>query len=228
MAPAAPVMPPPPALLPGPTCPVDRWEAQQRAAAPSRNEPIFGGSYRERLRAGGQHAFQRAFDVGLMPKNMRQECSDVYSGQGDQMWNGMGQMQANDYCGAPMQSHYQQVPMEHMMSMPPQQMYPGAGPIFEPPQPMQPMLPQMPPMQMVPLMQAEQSPHMAQMPQPAMQALTPTASSSYGSTPTEMDSVRAECMAIVMPQDSPFFPVDKDLLALQLKASAELCNCYED
>jgi hypothetical protein len=50
-----------------------------------------GTSYRERLRAGGREAFQRAFGVGLMPKTMRQEamnCSDMQFPRPDATFNG--------------------------------------------------------------------------------------------------------------------------------------------
>merc|ERR1719491_744974 len=68
--------PPPPPVPPAPTCqallgPQQSWELS-RGAAPLLPEQGFT-SYREKLRAGGRGAFQRAFDVGLMPKSMKQE-----------------------------------------------------------------------------------------------------------------------------------------------------------
>merc|ERR1719162_2176832 len=122
----APVMPPPP-VMPAP--------AYQEQGFPS---------YRERLRAGGRGAFQRAFDIGLMPKNMKQEGqtgSSMSYGDANQMWTGAGQMQSNDYA---YQAQYQ-------MPMPSQQM-----PLMMPHMAMQ-----QPSTQMLP-MQGEQSPQMGQ------------------------------------------------------------------
>lgn len=221
----APAGPPPPPMMPAPI------------AAPQFQEAGFG-SYRERLRAGGRGAFQRAFDVGLVPKNMKQDwngvqmpstpaqgmllqsaeghnCSQMsYDGSHGQMWNGTGQMQqSNDYCGYAMQAPQMQMQMLPQMAV--QQ-----------------------PMQMMPMQQGEASPVTPQMamPQPQMQMQLPpmamsqpqTPSSSGYNTPTSSDSVRAECMAILMPQASQFFPCDQDLLAAQLRASAESQQRYED
>jgi len=204
----APVGPPPPPLL-APSC--QEQMEPPRAAAPAQVEQGFS-SYRERLRAGGRGAFQRAIGAGLMPKNMKQEWNGMqmqsppaqcglsqqtkewastgmtmpYGGV-DQMWSGAGQMQSNDYCGVPMPTQYpcvQQVPMQMLPQMAMQQ----------------------PTMQMVPMAQGEQSPQMhmpqmqmsqMQMPQMPMQQMqmpqmgmspvqTPTASGQ--STPTGMQT----------------------------------------
>lgn len=188
----APVMPPPPPVLPAPVC-QDPWESA-RATAPPLPEPSFG-SYRERLRAGGRGAFQRAFDAGLMPSNMKQEWNTMqmpsasaqgmlsqsqevqsgstmqYGAVGDahQMWSGAGQMQSNDYCGVPMQAQYQCVQQANhtemqMTAMSGQQLVAPVS-MQQSQMPMQ-MLPQMAvqqPVQMVQMQQGEQSPQMSQM-----------------------------------------------------------------
>lgn len=236
----APVVPPPPPLMPAPACQAAQahWEPPRAMGQP---EPAFG-SYRERLRAGGRGAFQRAFDIGLVPKNMKQEWmtngTDAnngamgmpYGGDAQQMWN--GQVQSSDYGGMAMQAQYpyvQQVPQQSPM------------PVQMMPQPqMQPQMQQ--PMQMMPMASGDQSPQMGQLqlPQMAMQQMAmqqsqmpsmgmsqaPTPTSSGASTPSGVESVRSECMAILMPQASQF-SCDNDLLAAQLKASAD-CQCYED
>lgn len=247
----APVAPPPPPSMPAPACQAPQEQCEPpRAAALMLPEQAFP-SYRERLRAGGRGAFQRAYDAGFIPKGMKQEWnsgqtahgvlpqqSDVHNGSsmpyGDsqQMWNGAGQMQSNDYSSTPMQPQYpcmQQVQQPQMMV---------------------PMLPQMAVQQPMQMPQGDHSPmSQVQMPQMQNQALqlpqmamsqvhTPTASgastptgwlTSGQSTPTEIDmAVRAECMAILqMPQSSQFFPVDQEMLAAQLKASAD-SQRYED
>lgn len=217
----APVLPPPPPMMPAPC---------QEQLIPQ--EAAFG-SYRERLRAGGRGAFQRAFDAGFVPRNMKQDwisqstdmqqgavaMSYASVGDGQQMW-GAGQMQSTDYCGMSMQAQYQcmqQVPQQP--SMPMQMMS-------------QPQMQQ--PVQMVSMGSGDQSPSMSQMQMPQMQiplqlphlavsqTQTPTPSVSGDSTPTEIDSVRSECMAILGQ-----FPCDNNLLAAQLKASAD-CQRYED
>lgn len=203
-------------------------------------------SYRERLRAGGRGAFQRAFDVGLLPKNMKEapNSSMPYAAVGDsqQMWSGAGQMQSNDFCGMSMQQQQYQciqqvVPpspeMQHMTALPVQ------SPMQQPQ--MSVMMPQMAmQQQVVSLAQGEQSPQMAQMqmtqmpvaqmqlPQMSTASGEQTPTSNGASTPTEIeDWCRRECMGILTSQTSQFFPCDQDLLAAQLKASAD-CQRYED
>jgi len=268
---AAPVGPPPPPLLPAPGCQAPQEQCEPpRAAAMMHPEQGFT-SYRERLRAGGRGAFQRAYDAGFVPKNMKQEWGSAQtahgglpqqqqemqhgygaSGDSQQMWNGAGQVQNNDYYGAPMQSQYQcmqqqvQQPQVMVQSMMLPQMAVQQPQMVPMPQdightPMNQM--QMPQMQ-VPQMPAQP----LQLPQMAMsQCHTPTASGEstptgwplqqavYGnlgtptdsgaSTPTEM--ARRECMAVLMPQTSQFFPCDQATLAAQLQASAD-CQRYED
>lgn len=236
------------------------------AAAP---EQAFG-SYRDRLRAGGQGAFQRAFDAGFVPRSMKQEWGGMhmppaashgellqqemqsgaamsYTGAGDcnQMWSGAGHMQSDSW-GGPMQTQYQCVQQAPQFETQGLQMVPPVS-MQSQQMPMQ-MLPQMAvqqPMQMMPMAQGEQSPQMSQMymsqmpvqqmpqpqmqlPQMAMSQAPPTASGE--STPTGMqtpaESVRSECMAILMPQASQFH-CDSDMLAAQLQASAD-CQRYED
>lgn len=246
----APSMPPPPPMQAAPTCQDPRWEPP-RAAAPQCE--AFAGSYRERLRAGGRAAFQRGFDAGFVPKSMKQDWSQmpqttsqgvlshpqevqnasaVQYGDNQQMWNGAGQMQNNEYYYVPVQApQFQQGSYSQEMAMQQPQMAMQ--------QPQMQMLPQMAmqqPMQMMPMAQGEQSPQLSQcnvmqMPSMAMQSMpqTPTASSSGYSTPmSEVDNVRAECMAMLMPQASQFCPVDRDQLVAQLKAAAVDQSEYED
>lgn len=192
----------------------------------------------------------------LSQQDLQTGMTMPYGGVGDshQMWSGAGQMQSSDYCGVPMATQYPCAPqspeLQHMAQMSAQQMMPMQQQQQMMPM-QQPMLPQMAmqqPMQMVPMAQGELSPQMhmqqqmqmsqmqmpqmplqqMQMPQMAMSPVqTPTASGE--STPTGMqtpaESVRSECMAILMPQASQ---LNCDMLAAQLQASAEQCNCYED
>lgn len=188
-------------------------------AMPTMFEPTV--SYRERLRAGGRAAFQRAIDAGLVPKNMKQEwCATQPSamansyqefqnnnmgmqygslGDGQQMWNAMGQAQTGN-C-------WQQVQM------------PMQAPTFAPHHHMQPQMavPMMSQMQPQPAQVQAQVP-MFEMPMCQMQV--PPQAQSCESTPTDFD----RCMAICMPQTAQF---DKDLMAAQLKAAAD-CQRYED
>lgn len=141
-----------------------------------------------------------------------------------------------------MQSQYPQTPeMQQAMAaqMTGQQMV-APVPVQQSQMQVQQMLPQMAvqqPMQMMSMGQGEQSPQqlaqqMQQLPPLAMsqvQMQTPT--SSGQSTPTSIDSVRSECMAILglgMPASSQFPCVDQNaVLAEQLRASAD-CQRYED
>jgi len=177
-------------------------------------------SYRERLRAGGRGAFQRAIDAGLAPKAMKQEWSGLqassgpaqgflpqqldchsaammqYSttGDGQQIWNGIGQMQSNGGWCSPMNQPQMQSQQPYM----PQQMMSQSMPQQMPPQVFQ---------DQVQMMQGGASPHLAQMVAPQMQA--------------HLDS----CMANAMPQAGQ---QDQEFMALQLKAAAELQQCYQD
>lgn len=75
-------------------------------------------------------------------------------------------------------------------------------------------------------MHLPQLPHM-DLPQTPMSYMsgeqTPMSHISGASTPSDID----RCMAIVMPTASQLV-CDRDLMALQLKAAAELQQCYED
>jgi hypothetical protein len=193
-------------------------------------EPTFT-SYREKLRAGGRGALQRAIDCGLMPKNMKQDwtlqgavthmngimqqpdgqhCSGVSSpvaytpsAGSAPAWNMEGTVQQGEFW--PEQQHQQ---MTTQLPNPQMQM------------PFAPCLPQY-------TQQVQQ--HTLQMPQVglaqmhvqpmqmAQTQLTPVGDS----TPTEFD----RCMAIVMP-DMSQLPCDKDVMAAQLRAAAD-CR-YED
>lgn len=255
----APVGPPPPPLMPAPVC-QDQWEGA-RATGPLLAEPAFG-NYRERLRAGGRGAFQRAIDAGFVPKNMKQEwgamqmssanaqgmlssAADVHSGgnmsygvgDSQQMWGGAGQMAGSDYCGVALQQQYSQDYCGMQMQAPPTPDMMPMGQQIAPPMSTQTplMLPQMAvqqpmqqQMQMMP-MQGDQSPmQMAQMSMPVTPMAVPQTptTASGDTTPVGIDHVQRECMAILMPQTSQF-PCDKDILAAQLKASAD-CQRYED
>jgi len=183
-------------------------------------------SYRERLRAGGRGAFQRALDAGIVPKSMKQEWNGLqassapaqgflpkpqpegqgtnamqYSTLGDsqQMWNGTGQMQSNDGWCSPMN----QPQMQSQQPFVAQQMMS---------QSMQ--VPQQMPQQMmlqVPMPQDQVQQHAQMM---------PTAQSGESNQMAQM-------MAIVMPQAGQF-PCDRELMAAQLQAAAADCQCYED
>jgi len=173
---------------------------------------------------------------------------------GQQMWMGAEQMQNNQCWGTPVeQAQYQYMPQvpqgqpQHMqmsMQMPyammaePQQMASmnldeQSLQVLQMQQPQQLQLPQMQGTQLewpqTPMSQMQTgTPTMSAQgnltPMSQMQTATPTMSMMSGeSTPSEMD----RCMAIVMPQTQQF-QCDKDLMALQLKAAAELQQCYED
>lgn len=246
----APVMPPPPPTAAAPVymqAPQEHFQPPRMAAQMMPEQPFV--SYRERLRAGGRGAFQRAYDAGIVPRGMKQDWNSAQSatqqrdmqqgGYGDsqQMWSGHGQMQQQDYYGAPMPPQYQCM---QQVQQPQQGMT---------------MLPQMAVQQpqMMPMAQGEQSPmsmqlqqmQMAQMnqqlqlqlPQMAMSGnATPTASgastpmSGY-STPIDNEHVRRECMAMLagaLPQTSQGFgECDQAALAAQLQAAAS-CERYED
>jgi len=233
---AAPVLPPPPPMLPAQACrqrEQEQWESFRNMAQP---EQSVYGSYRERLRAGGRNAFQRAYDAGLVPKNMKNQEWTPQShemqigatgmpynamGDGNQMWNSAVQMQSTDYCGMQMQPQYQcmqQVQMQPQMQQPMQMLSMPAGD----------QSPQMGQMNMTPMAMSQMQ---MQMPPMALSQVqtpvnTPASTASGDSTPTELMSVRSECMAILMPQASQF-PCNNDMLAAQLKEMAA-DQRYED
>lgn len=187
-----------------------------------------GPSYREKLRAGGRGAFQRAFDIGLMPKTMKQPMTqewgtaqaqpsldlqgmlsqqDVQSGMmmpcmtgGDaqQMWTGTTQMQGNEYWYVPVEQPHMQAPCAYTQQVP----------MMQPPQPLE-------------LLQMSQQPVL---PMPAQGMMQPQdmMQATPDSTPTEFQ----RCMAIVMPQSADLAR-DNALMAAQLQAVAD-CQCYED
>lgn len=76
---SASVVPPPPPGAP-PMLPVAACQSRldqlelSRMMSPPLSEPTFT-SYRERLRASGRCAFQRAYDIGLLPKAMKQDAA---------------------------------------------------------------------------------------------------------------------------------------------------------
>lgn len=210
---AQPLVPPPPQFLPAPAC------QEQQPPTMTMMDPS-ATSYRERLRAGGRGAFQRALDAGLAPKAMKQEWNGLTApsapaqgflpkqldcqsasimqypgtGEGQQIWNGTGQMQSNDGWCSPVNQPQMQLQQPYM----PQQMMSQPMPQQLPPQVFQ---------DQVQLMHGGESPHAAQMAAPQMQA---DASS---------------CPANTMP---PAEQQDLEFMALQLKAAAELQQCYQD
>lgn len=204
-------------------------------------------SYRDRLRAGGQGAFQRAIGVGLMPKAMKQEMNaaaqsfvpqqpEVQCNMGfqyetgvddEQMWNGA---HGGDWYGNPTSQYVQQMapqPLEvqtgMLMSSQPyepqmQQIQMYSQMPFETAPLMGGQLCDMQCMQMAPTVQGEQSPQSLQ-----MQSLQVTATPMNGHD-KQADIDR--CMAIIMPQAAQF-ACDKEVMAAQLQAAAN-CQCYED
>lgn len=200
------------------------------------------GSYREMLRAGGRGALQRGIDAGLMPKAMKQDWSamprSTAPAQGflcqqpqvqqdtmmpyamaedsQQMWNGVGQMQGSDCWDA---SYNQaQMPMESMYAQQFQQQHDPTVMQYQ----MMPQMAMQDPAQMLQMPQCEQSPMCGNMcnmplelPQMAMSQVQLSPIASGESTPA------FSCMS--EPE-----PCDADLMALQLRAAAELNQCYED
>merc|ERR1712232_763876 len=96
---AAPTIPPPPLppMLPAQACQrnQDSWDLPR--STPPSAEPYFT-SYREKLRAGGRGALQRAFDAGLVPKSMKQDTGC----QPEMHANSGYQHQLGTPCGTPM------------------------------------------------------------------------------------------------------------------------------
>jgi len=222
--------------------------------------PAFGGSYRERLRAGGRGALQRSAEAGLVPRatpgpdwaaydqgymahqsglqngtamdyGMRTDSQLLYSGQ--------EQMPSDEFWGtsmnSPQYSHIQQGPMQEVPDFYQQQMVP---------QPQELLLPLMlrnhseapSMMQMGSMTPHGQTPQMGPM-TAQMGPMTPHMPWMQMQVPQmELGNLGerspAECMAIVMPGAGQFpgstVPIDKDLMELQLKAAAELQQCYED
>lgn len=202
-----------------------------------------GASYRERLRAGGQGAFQRAFDIGLMPKQMKNDWNgarpseiqgmlpqqtDMQSnmmmpcmagGDTQQAWHGTGQMQNHDYWYVPvdqpqMSTHCPYTEQVSMAQMPQtQDMYQMTMPDHQ-------SMMAMPDQQPV-LAMPDQQPMLTMPPQAMLQQpMMPT-------TPMNDEATDFQrCLAIIMP-DAAQVPCDKDLLAAQLRAVAD-CQCYED
>lgn len=203
---ASPHLPPPPPFHSA----APQEQQQPTTTTMAMLEPM-GASYRERLRAGGRGAFQRALDAGLMPKNMKQEWNGQHSssaaaqgflpkqqpegqsggvmqysalGDSQQMWNG-----SNDGWCSPMG----QAQMQPQQAYAPQQMM------------QQQMAQQM--LIQVPQQQAQQPAQMMlQMPTPQEQVQQPVQ---------------------MMPQAAQF-QGDTELMALQLKAAAEMNQCYQD
>jgi len=225
----------------------EQWTMQAQAvptgALLAPREQGFG-SYREMLRAGGRGALQRGIDAGLMPKSMKQDWSAMPKSSapaqgflcqqpqvqpetmmpyamGDdsqQMWNAMGQMQGTDCWDT--SYNLSQMPMESMYAQQFQQHDPT---VMQQPHMQYQMMPQMAmqdPSQMLQMPQCDQSAQMCNMPlelpQMAMAQVQMSPTASGESTPA------FSCMS------EPQEPCDADLMALQLRAAAELNQCYED
>lgn len=222
--------PPPPPVMPMLEC----------EAAPS---------YRDRLRAGGQGAFQRAFDRGLVPRSMKNEWSmaqptdmqNVYSQQPDgqsgnymqcmagsdsqQNWSGSG----HNYWYVPMEQSQMSAPCSFTQQAPIEQHHMSTPCSYAPQMPLEQ---QHMYNQQAPLEQAQMSAQctypqqqqtLVQLP-PAAMAQPPQIPQMP--TPTMSDATPTDLMSIIMPQSAQF-PCDRDLMAAQLKAAAS-CQCYED
>jgi hypothetical protein len=222
---------PPPSLAPVPLMP-----------APSCHH-LGGSNYRERLRAGGREAFQRAYNAGLMPKAMKQD--GMY---GSDSWMGRHQFSQNNTpvsspmsyssvadghavwdsaaAAAPTQNaDYWPNQMEHAQMLDRPQMMSNFGASHD----TQQIIPQFQQaqfqqawnavaMQQAGQQQQQQAQLQLQLPQQQMQQM-PVA---VGSSPTELH----RCMAIILPETAQF-PCDKQMVAAQLQAAAD-CQYYED
>jgi len=197
------------------------------------------GSYRERLRAGGRGALQRAFDSGLVPKNMKQDWNSMQSPtsqmsssggmafytntvDNQQVWNGG----VSDYWCMPTDQTQMASQMPYMQQM---------GPMVsmqQQPMSTTPLPQQAPPLQLGPpaSMQAGGPPPATSalmLPQGAlMRGDTPAVGSMQDVTP-QSDSTPEEidrCKAIIMPN---FDAYDPEAMAAQLRAVA-YGQTYED
>jgi hypothetical protein len=224
-------------------------------AAPPLVEPAFA-SYRERLRAGGRGAFQRALDAGLMPKSMKQDASarpeampmapSAFQGQQDALYSThMSQSSPMAYTsavdGQPLWNTAG--PMQGNDYWPAQVGHPQPQAQYSCVQHMQNLSNQFPQMgsmhqmagqqslaMQIPTQQHQLPPQMpSQMQQPQMQfpqMQVPEVRVHNGAPGDSTPTEWDKCMAIVMPQTAQF-PCDKDLLVAQLRAAAD-CHCYED
>lgn len=232
-----PPVPPPPQYMPSGT-------SHQQSIVPA----CFDGalSYRERLRAGGRGALQRAIDAGLKPKERSvpveqmpahvagqtgnsnisgaaMQCMMV--GDGQQMWGGeyvqdadCWQVGANQPQVLP-NYNYSQHGAQLMPQMV-QQIVPGEMAQTSQAQ----MASQMSSIQQVQLPNMHLQQQLAVLPATAPHMQMPEQlmhTEGIDKAATELD----RCMAIVMPQAQ--FACDKDLMAAQLKAAAD-CQYYED
>lgn len=227
VGPLAPMLPVPPMQM------QQQWDAQQMAGMQQGPDASYaGGSYRERLRAGGRGAFQRTMDAGFVPRTYKQDqwngsaygegfMEQQMQGMGMEygmgadaqlMWNGSEQMAGNDYWGTPVNQFQQE---QYGFNMSPQ----GSDYYTQP-------------------MAQQQDPFMMGMmssPQGDGQTLlqtSPVTSQHGGAQLVPMPPLDA-AGALATAPPLPMMPVvggeqDKDLLELQMKAAAELENVYED
>jgi len=242
---SAPSVPPPP-MMPAPPC-----QAPNMMNMAMPEQPQLG-SYRDRLRAGGAGAFQRAFQSGLVPKAMKQDWNTGYNAQmqgqgynmpqeaqiqngagmqysmvGDsqQAWYGAGQAAGPDCLGILMNQSQMPPPQQQQLQQNSQmvQQMPAQAPM----QYFQVPQPQ-PSMQMASFTDGEQGQmQMASMQMASMQLPQMPVAEMGESTPTMSGySTPSECMSIVMPHVTEH-GVPEDLDAY-LKAAAAANDGYED
>jgi len=295
---ASPTAPPPPSWSSAP--PPAHQAVVYQAPAHQAPAPAFGNlaaqwqapcipapslpelSYREKLRAGGRGAFQRANHAGFgksateewtptaaqgqgIPAQWPQDQYNIsmqYAGDGDsnQMWTSSGQMQSNACWGMPMDPpqmtppqmapQYPYAPQLQQTMLPQDltQMSPMAG--QQPPQAFLQQMPLMLPemaMQTPQVQQLQTAPSptpsstngtgtfpnafsMQQVQLPQMQNCGDSAASLQGQmTPQSQIGVMVPQMPLMQVQSPQMENCgDSALMALQLKAAAELQECYED
>jgi len=168
------------------------------------------------------------------PEDQHNMAMQYAGADSNQMW---GQMQSNEHWAVPMEQPQMQQQYPYAQQQFQQDLTPMVGQQspqgFMPQSQMGAMMPEMalqtpqaqyamPQSQMSPMLpdMAMQTPQMPQMQMAQMQMAPSPVSSS--ATPTDVD----RCMAFVLGDSQ--LSEDKDLVALQLKAAAELQQCYED
>lgn len=187
-------------------------------------------SYREMLRAGGRGAFQRSIDAGFMPTNMKQGWDTVQMPQnqaqgrvaqqgqmehqnaampyamaydGQQMWNGAeGQMHSDDCWSVPFD--------QSQMSS--QSMYTQDSQIQDPM-----MMHQQMPFHIMPEMDMA-------MQQPQMQLECDQLQRMVQNEGPQLPQISMAAP----PTNTAVDETDTEMMALQLRAAAELNQCYED
>lgn len=149
-------------------------------------------------------------------QNAPMQYDYAMAGDAQQLWMGTEQMPGSEMWGVQMDQGQFQHQMPQFQEQMPQM------PMSQTPMPMHEQTLQMMQMQQMqlPQMQAPQMEppqvHLSQ-----VQSTTPMSMVSGDSTPSDIDGY----MAFLMPQAAG---EDKEFMALQLKAAAELNQCYED